>query len=166
MDSSQQINTQTFYTILQVFATLVAAIAAISAWYTVDKTHKNTQAQLIKSLLDEYGASEMLKAVRGLLEKWDLYGVEYTTEFLKQRNQKNKEWYEWDDWRRRIITYFHKVVILYQDGLLDKKYARQLANKDQLRFLREKIEPLEAVVNPEYAREVFNTLESLYKDLE
>lgn len=138
---------------------IAATVAAYMAWLAADKTHKSTQAQLISSLLNEYGSDEMQEALVGLRKKWKENPTGYQKKFEEQKDVDPN----WDRWRRRVSHYFHKVAVLYEDALLDRKYVARVATKEQVQFLLEVIEPLEAGNAKGYGPFMFNILGSLYE---
>ncbi len=138
---------------------IAASVAAIASWRSVQETRKVAQSQLINSLLDDYASDAMADAMAELRGRKTRYGRDYTAEFRKRRSEEPN----WEHSRRRVAHYFQKVAAMYDKGLLDKKLARIVATKKQVKFYKEVIEPLEAVVDPDYGHSSFDVLESLYE---
>ena len=144
--------------ILTLGSVLASLILVIFTWRTVQKMHQSTQAQIIMSLLDDYASIEMRDAINELRRRKTQYANDYMAAFNSRRGEEP----DWDRARRCVAHYYQKVAAMFDMGLLDKKFARVVATKEQVEFYREMIEPLEAVINPNYGPSSFNVLESLY----
>ena len=145
--------------ILTLMIALASFFSVLLAKRAVDKTHKNTQAQIVMTLLDDYASQEMRDAITKLWDQKTRYGNDYMTEFRKRRSEDS----DWDRSRRFVAHYYQKVAALYDKGLLDREFAVVVATKEQVEFYTEVIEPLEVVVNPDYGTSTFTILETLHK---
>jgi hypothetical protein len=154
------------FTALSAFGALGAAIAAfLSARATergAEETRNNTTAQLFSSLLESYATDEMLDSMNSLQEYRKKEGSAFAKKFAKLRISDYGKIKKLDHARRRISHYFNKVYVLYTEGLIDKKMVCGVVNKEQIRFYREVIEPLEAAINEEYDQSRFDTLGGLH----
>ena len=156
-------------TVLNVILNVLTLATAVAAWVSahqakraVRETHRDTQAQLVASLLDAYASEEMLDACVEL-ERWrSKEGARFAEKFRKLRIEDYDNIRQLDRARRRVSHYFQKVCTLYTSGLLDETLVRIAASRQQVMFYREVLEPLEAAVSPEYDSSSFDTLGQLY----
>lgn len=158
-------------TLLLVIATFFSAIAAFKA---AKKTHKNTQAQVIQSLLNEYSSEEMTLSINILRRLHTAYGkVKYPQEFDRLRiryledkatSEEQEQYLTWDKSRRRVAHYFEKICTLDHNDLLERQYIDAVANKEQILLYEKLIKPLVHKINKESKLECYDRLKKYHQD--
>jgi len=148
--------------ILEGAIVLFTAVAAFGAWWAARATHIATQAQLLRTLLDDYSNHEMLDAMLKLRRWKQKCGSGFADEFRVLRQNKYDDIIDLDRARRRVSHHFAKICTLHNAGLCNERLVRVLAVKEQVEFYREIVEPLEAALNSNYDKQCFDYLGSLY----
>jgi hypothetical protein len=141
---------------------LITAYAAWQAKRAAQETRNSIVAQITSSLLDAYATDEMLHAMLLLSEWAKEYGANFADEYGQRRGEKYQQVENVDRARRRISHYFEKIYALWKLKLIDESIVRAVASAEQVKFLHEKVEPLEATLNPQYEKSIFDAFGSLY----
>lgn len=145
---------------------VAASWAATYRVFTAPSSQVTPQVPLFSALVDEYRDSPMLEAMRSLKEWQQKYqggaggaGEEFRRRLRERYDEEAKLV---DHARRRVAGYFQKICVCWELHLLTEEYVRRLANRSQVEFYREVVEPLEEALNPAYDRACFEKLGALY----
>lgn len=159
---------QLIFVVITVGLTLWIAIdtnkSAKAARHAANEARRAVQAQILSSLLDEYGSLEMRRAI-GTLANWYEEQHDKLADSLHMFNQKKKDIpIELDEARRHVSHYIQKITIMWlRAGLLDKETAMAALDKGQVQIYRELIEPLEWAITASYNRNSFDILGREYR---
>ena len=149
--------------ILTAITAIAAAFSAIGAWLSARATKLTSEAQLFSRFMEEYGAYEMVTALRNLRNWKAENGDEFEEKWRKALDNSESQAHEVDKSRRLVKFYFLKALRLYTSGFVSKKFLKQVISVDGINILFEIVEPLEYALNPAYNKSNFKKLKTLCK---
>lgn len=138
--------------VFQLLATLFQCLAVYFAYKSTVVNRNGTYAQIFMELYKEYSSPDMLGSMKYLKDWKEKHGDGFTTIFKKQYDSKYRKVKKIDECRRRVSHYFHKLRILYDEKVIDMRFAKKLATEYQIDLLLDVVEPLEKALNPNYDR--------------
>ena len=141
---------------------LVAAIAAIAAWRSAKATENTGLAQTLMQITDAYSSPEMLSGMLRLYSFKERFQENFGGVFAQLRENNYKDIKEIDEARRRYSHHFYKIWLLFDCGLVNKKFVKKVATHGQVDFLLKTIEPLEGAINPDYDHPTFDFFRDIY----
>lgn len=135
--------------------------AAVAAWLSARATKRAAEAQLFSALYSEYGASDMLRALR-ILRAWRSdQGDEFEVEWKRRLDRGDLQAQEVDGARRRVKHYFIHSLRLYEAGYVSKRLLKELGAVDGVNILYDIVEPLEYALNANYDHARFARLRKI-----
>lgn len=142
-----------------------AVLAASAAWLSARATHRSAEetqkaifAEIATNVLDAYSSPKMLSSKRELRQWQKEHGEEFAKKFAELRPERTDKINRIDRCRRRVSHHYYKIWRLYDGNIIDEEFVKVLMTPGQLDFLIEVNEPMERAINPDYNKEMFDTL--------
>ena len=148
-------NGETIVLVLASISALGALGAAIGAWLSARATRFAAEAQLFSRFMEEYGAPQMLKALRTLRNWKAEQGNEFEEKYRKALESGDPNAHEVDQARRHVKFYFLKALRLYEAGFVTKRFLKEVAAVDGVNILYGIVESLEYALNPAFDKSKF-----------
>jgi hypothetical protein len=151
--------------VIAVVAAVFSAIAAISSAVIAGKAVKNgrkiADAQVLVRFRERYSEDQMSRDLR-LLRDWkeqqgERFAVIWHERFLIRETGAM----DVDAARRRVSHYFSWIGELYNGSFISKQMALLLYKLDGSEVFLEIVEPLDAILNPNYGKKAYDTLKKL-----
>jgi len=150
--------------IAELIIALAAATAVLFAWKSTKETRKASLAQILMQITDAYSSPEMLAGMLRLHSFKERFQENFGGVFAQLRENNYKDIKEIDEARRRYSHHFYKIWLLFDRGLVNKKFVKKVATHGQVDFLLETIEPLEKAIDPDYDHSTFDFFREIYPE--
>ena len=124
-------------------SSFAAAIAAIAAWKAVHATNRNTEAQIVIQLRNEFSSQTLHDSFKKLrMFKDENEGV-FSSEFIKLKETNHDKYQDLNDARRIVKGYYQKLYSLDINKLIRRDLLHSLIGDDQKKYMLEILEPFE-----------------------
>jgi hypothetical protein len=135
------------------FATLiVSCLTGLAVVYNSDTQAKSFRANIILNLADSFSSQGMNDAMKNLKDN---------EEHIKTIDHEVFQNTIYDQNRRKVTHHFFKMYLLKRNNIIDDKILKTVAQKEDVQFLVEHIEPMEQKINKDYNREMFDFYHNL-----
>ncbi len=124
-------------------SSFAAAIAAIAAWKAVHATNRNTEAQIVIQLRNDFSSQILHNSFKRLrIFKDENEGV-FSSEFIKLKKTNYDKYQELNDARRMVKGYYQKLYSLDINKLIRRDLLYSLIGNDQKKYILEILAPFE-----------------------
>jgi hypothetical protein len=127
---------------------LLAALAAVGAFFAAWATKRAAEAQVLLELLNDYAMQEMAEALRTLRAWQAVNGDTFANEWELMMARNEPASAAVDDARHRVTSFFRSADGLWQVGMISRRTARAAVDKPGLAVLITICAPLERKLDP------------------